>query len=73
MAEEAAAKLGRDSLDGQVLCYKTQLVAGTNYFLKVKVGDNECVHARVYKDLQQNVSLHSVQGNKSEDDEIEYF
>ena len=52
---------------------KFQVVAGTNYFVKVHVGDNKHVHLRIYQDLQQNVSLHSHQTDKSHEDEIEYF
>ena len=50
-----------------------QVVAGTNFFVKVHVGDNKHVHLRIYQDLQQNISLHGHQVDKSLEDEIEYF
>jgi len=53
--------------------YKTQVVAGTNYFVKIKVGDNHVFFARIYRDLQGNVSLNKVVGPKGIDDSIEYF
>jgi hypothetical protein len=49
------------------------VVAGVNYFVKIAVADGEFIHARIYRDLQRNVSVHSVQSGKSETDEIEYF
>ncbi len=54
--------------------YQTkQVVAGTNFFFKIAVGDGEFVHARVYRDLGRNVSVHSVQTNKGLGDALEYF
>jgi cystatin-A/B len=50
----------------------TQVVAGTNYFCKINVGDS-FIHARVYRDLSQNVSVAAVQTGKQESDPIEYF
>lgn len=44
-----------------------------NYFVKVHVGDDKHVHLRIYRDLQGNVSLHSHQGDKKHEDELEYF
>lgn len=57
----------------EVLSYKTQLVAGLNFFLKVKTADNNCLHLRVYKNLQGEISFHSLQEDKGIDDEIAYF
>jgi len=49
------------------------VVAGQNFFVKIDVGDGEFVHARIYRDLKNNLSVHSVQTGKSAHDEIAYF
>jgi len=53
--------------------YATQVVAGTNYFFKIDVGDGHYVHARVFKSLHQDVSVHSVQTGHSAEDALAYF
>ena len=39
----------------------------------VSQSDDKHVHLRIYRDFKGNVSLHSHQGEKSQEDEIEYF
>ncbi|NXA21135.1 CYTA protein, partial [Ibidorhyncha struthersii] len=56
--------------------YRTQVVAGTNYFIKVQVSDNEYVHLRVFQSLpneDQGPSLVSFQTGKTRDDPLTYF
>eukprot|EP01132_Coremiostelium_polycephalum_P010075 gene10075-12350_t len=72
--EQALTKLSKSSTDVfEPVSYATQVVAGTNFFIKVKVGSGEYVHLRVFRDFSNNHSLHSLQSGKTETDPIEYF
>ncbi|NWI83921.1 CYTB protein, partial [Dryoscopus gambensis] len=56
--------------------YKTQVVAGTMYFIKVLVSDDECVHLKVFQSLpyeNQGPSLVGFQTGKTRDDPLTYF
>ncbi|XP_036898963.1 cystatin-B [Sturnira hondurensis] len=56
--------------------YQSQVVAGTNYFIKVQVGDNDFVHLRVYESLPHEnkpLALHNYQTNKTRHDKLDYF
>ncbi|KAJ8266965.1 hypothetical protein GJAV_G00136690 [Gymnothorax javanicus] len=56
--------------------YKTQVVAGTNYFIKVLVGENECLHIRVFCPLPHANAPPSLSGQeegKRPEDDISYF
>merc|ERR1712226_111795 len=56
--------------------YISQVVAGTNYFVKVHVGNNECVHVRIYQTLPHagsELMMHGVQEGKNLDHPVEYF
>ncbi|KFZ61634.1 Cystatin-B, partial [Antrostomus carolinensis] len=60
----------------KAVIYKTQVVAGTNYFIKVQVSDLEYVHLRVFQSLpyeNQGPSLVSYQTGKTRDDPLTYF
>ena len=53
--------------------YKTQVVAGTNYFVKVHMYDNMYFHLRIYRNLSGDISLHSYHTDKSVKDDISFF
>ncbi|XP_005434391.1 cystatin-A [Falco biarmicus] len=60
----------------KAIVYKTQVVAGINYFIKVQVSDNEYVHLRVFQSLpheNKGPSLVSFQTGKTRDDPLTYF
>jgi hypothetical protein len=82
-AHEVARKIRADleaARDGpfshyEVLEVATQVVAGINYFLKILVNPQtrECLHVRVFQDLQQHTSIAGVQESKKDSDALEYF
>ncbi|NXO68939.1 CYTA protein, partial [Phainopepla nitens] len=56
--------------------FKTQVVAGTMYFIKVQVSDTEYVHLKVFQGLPQGnegPSLVGFQTGKTRDDPLTYF
>ncbi|XP_071415546.1 cystatin-A-like [Pithys albifrons albifrons] len=58
------------------IVYKTQVVAGINYFIKVEVSKTDYVHLKVFKSLpheNQDLSLVSFQTGKTKDDPLTYF
>ncbi|MDK0713538.1 cystatin domain-containing protein, partial [Clostridium perfringens] len=62
-----------DSYDA--VSYKTQIVAGTNYFVKVNAGD-EYIHLRIFAPLPCSGNpkeLADLQRGKTAEDEITYF
>merc|ERR1712038_324188 len=72
--ESAAGKTGKNGFDMFVVkSFKSQVVAGTNFFAKVQIADGEHLHLRIYRNLQGQIELHSLQEGKTEEDAIEYF
>ncbi|KAF6040979.1 CSTB [Bugula neritina] len=58
------------------ISYRSQVVAGTNYFIKVKVGTDKYVHVKVFKSLPHaggTLKVENIQLNKSLDDDISNF
>ncbi|CAG5106441.1 Oidioi.mRNA.OKI2018_I69.chr1.g2845.t1.cds [Oikopleura dioica] len=73
---DLAAKTGVEG-DFVIHGYRTQTVAGTNFFIKCSAA-GKFVHARVFKPLphtNQPATLHSVQHGQSitESSSLEYF
>lgn len=80
--DEIMQGAGKDSVGMfKALKYKSQLVAGTNYFVKIQVDDGgECVHVRLFEALPchkkegaKSVELAGVQAGKQVKDAVEYF
>ncbi|XP_064266464.1 cystatin-B-like isoform X2 [Passer domesticus] len=58
------------------IVYRTQVVAGTMFFIKVQVSNGEYVHLKVFQSLpheNQGPSLVSFQTGKTRDDPLTYF
>lgn len=58
------------------VCYTSQVVAGTNYFIKVRTSDAELVHIRVHKPLPHTGAPPQCAGIKlgeTEDSDVAYF
>ncbi|XP_007112234.1 cystatin-A [Physeter macrocephalus] len=56
--------------------YKTQVVAGMNYYIKIQVGNDHYIHVKVFKSLPQHntaLALTGYQADKSKDDELMGF
>ncbi|EGG22715.1 cystatin A3 [Cavenderia fasciculata] len=67
-------KLGQQYHCFRAISFRQQLVNGINYFVKVKVGEGEYVHLRIYQDFKKTITrLDAVQAHKSEDSTIEFF
>merc|ERR1712168_1360503 len=77
--ESVQAQINRTFDKFQATHYTSQVVAGTNYFLKVKVSegaDAEFIHLRVFQALPhtgQGPAVHAVQENKTEACLLSYF
>jgi len=76
---EAKAKAESVRIDEfTVISYATQVVAGTNYFVKIRLNkdDGGHVHARIYEKLPcygAEVTLDAIAHGKKHDDPIEYI
>jgi len=60
----------------KAVSYKTQVVAGTNYFIKVAIDDGkEFIHLRVHKPLGENANpvLSKHQESHTENSDLTYF
>ncbi|XP_074964600.1 cystatin-A-like [Phalacrocorax aristotelis] len=60
----------------KAIIFKTQVVAGINYFIKVQVADADYVHLRVFQSLpykHESPRLDGYQTGKTKDDPLVYF
>uniref|UniRef100_A0A2K5CKF8 Cystatin-B n=1 Tax=Aotus nancymaae TaxID=37293 RepID=A0A2K5CKF8_AOTNA len=55
----------------KAVSFKSQVAAGTNYFIKVHVGDDNFVHFLPHEN--QPLTLSNYKTNKAKHDELAYF
>uniref|UniRef100_A0A8C5QVR8 Cystatin domain-containing protein n=1 Tax=Leptobrachium leishanense TaxID=445787 RepID=A0A8C5QVR8_9ANUR len=73
---EVEEKCGKNFTKFDAVCYKKQVVAGMNYFVKVRGQGAYSSCLAIYVALpheNQPPSFHSVQQDKTQEDEILYF
>ncbi|KAM9038234.1 cystatin-A [Sarcophilus harrisii] len=60
----------------KAVSYKSQVVAGVMYYVKVCLGNDEYAHLKIYRPLphtEKPIELVDFQMGKTEDDEVTYF
>ena len=70
---EAETKLGKTFSVFEAVSYTSQVVGGKNYKVKVKVGENEYVHVKIFKALPcygGNIQLLEAHGGKTLSDAL---
>ncbi|CAH3044740.1 unnamed protein product [Porites lobata] len=73
---QAEKMAGQDFPEFKAISYKTEVVAGTNYFIKVYVGGSSYVHLRVFQSLPFDglpPKLSAIKTGMTKDDPITYF
>ncbi|NXU73081.1 CYTX protein, partial [Oreotrochilus melanogaster] len=69
-------KTNRNCSTFQAIEYRSQVVAGINYFIKVQISEDEYAHLRVFQALpyeNQGPRLDDFQTGKTRDDPLIYF
>ncbi len=60
----------------KAISYKSQIVAGTNYKIKVQVGDDKYIHIKVFADLPcygGEIELTDFKADCSVDSDLDFF
>jgi len=67
-------KAGKKFSVFEVISYASQVVNGTNYFVKIKVGADSYIHVRIYKPLGgRQPEVVKMQRDQTLTSEITYF
>ncbi|XP_075398351.1 cystatin-B-like [Tenrec ecaudatus] len=73
---EVEAKENKRFPEFKAVEYKSQVVAGMNFFIKVHTGDDNFMHLRVFQSLPHEnkpLTLSNYQTNKGKHDELTFF
>jgi len=74
--KKVESKAGKEFTEFVAVAYVTQVVAGTNFFVKVHIGNEEFAHLRIFRPLphvNEMPSLHDYQLPKTREDPITHF
>ncbi|XP_055886054.1 cystatin-A-like [Biomphalaria glabrata] len=74
--DELESKVGKRFTIYEAVSFKTQVVSGANYLIKIKIEVDIYIHVRLFCPLSQADAapkLVKYQLNKSKDDEIVFF
>ncbi|XP_044195635.1 leukocyte cysteine proteinase inhibitor 1-like isoform X3 [Thunnus albacares] len=70
---EVEKKTGKKFKEYVAVTYREQIVAGTNFLIKVHVGGVQYIHLSVFEALDGTVELNGVQENHTKDDPLVPF
>ena len=70
---DVEAQVGKPLEVFKAVSFTTQVVAGTNYFVKVDCGEEGHVHLKIWKQLDNSTELSAVQAGKGPEDAIGFF
>ncbi|XP_077335801.1 cystatin-A-like [Lithobates pipiens] len=74
--EQYEKQSGTNTGKFKAVLVRTQVVAGTNYFIKVETGEDKYIHVRILLPLpgsDEGPTMMSFQADKTKDDELKYF
>uniref|UniRef100_A0A2C9KTU7 Cystatin domain-containing protein n=1 Tax=Biomphalaria glabrata TaxID=6526 RepID=A0A2C9KTU7_BIOGL len=74
--DDLESRVGTTFTIYEAVSFKTQVVAGLNFFIKIQIEVDIYIHVRIFRPLpyeQTGPEVVSFQLNKSKNDEIEYF
>ncbi|XP_065065315.1 cystatin-A-like [Rhopilema esculentum] len=69
-------KLGKDFQVYKAVTYREQVVAGSNYLVKVNVGNGDYIHLLIFEDLPcsgSKIVLTGIEVGKTPDDDLSPF
>ncbi|XP_016528141.1 leukocyte cysteine proteinase inhibitor 1-like [Poecilia formosa] len=65
--DQVETKTGKEYKQFTAILYRTQVVAGKNFLIKVDVGDLNGLHLLLYRDLSDRVEVIKVEEHKKDD------
>mmetsp|Transcript_23339 Transcript_23339/g.65094 ORF Transcript_23339/g.65094 Transcript_23339/m.65094 type:complete len:202 (-) Transcript_23339:171-776(-) len=71
--DQVEAQYGAAISSLSAVSYKTQVVAGVNFFIKASIDSMEFVHLRIHRGLDSRCTLNALERGKSERDPVEFF